>query len=112
MGDRKMAQVTPGEIQRLYTGLLERGLSARTVRYVHSVLHSAMTQAVKWGLLSRNPAKEIDLPRLERREMSALSRKQVALFLEVARQDRFYALWEVLVTTGLRPTSSSSSAGP
>ncbi len=103
LGDRRLSQLTSAEIQRVYNSLIERGLSARTVRYTHSVLHSALEQAVKWGLLSRNPAKLIDLPRQQTKEMQVLSVEEVGRFLRAARQDRWYALWELLVTTGLRP---------
>ncbi len=103
LDDRKLSQLTVAEIQRHYNSLLEKGLSARTVRYVHSVLHSALNQAVKWELLSRNPAKLIELPRQRAREMLVLSPQQLKAFLGVARTDRWYALWELLVATGLRP---------
>ena len=63
LGDRRLSQISAPEVQRHYNALLERGLSARTVRYVHSVLHSALEQAMKWGLLGQNPAKLVELPR-------------------------------------------------
>ena len=103
LGNLKLSQLSVAEIQRHYNSLLEKGLSARTVRYVHSVLHSALEQAVKWELLSRNPAKLIELPRQQSREMQVLSPTQLKSFLEVARTDRWYTLWELLVATGLRP---------
>lgn len=103
LGDRKLSQLTVGEVQRHYNGLLDKGLSARSVRYVHSVLHSALDQAVKWELLSRNPAELIELPRQRPREIQVLSPAQLKSFLEAARADRWYALWELLVATGLRP---------
>lgn len=103
LGDRKLSQLSAPEIQRVYNAMLERGLSARTVRYVHSVLHSALDQAVKWGLLSRNPAEHVDLPSPRRREMRTLSAEELTRFLREAREDRWYALWELLATTGLRP---------
>jgi integrase len=86
--------------------MTERKLSARTVRYTHSVLRSALEQAVKWGLLSRNPTKHVDLPRMERRELSVLSVEELGRFLEAAREDRWYALWELLAATGMRPAEA------
>ena len=41
LGGRPLAKIRPLEIQALYQGMQERGLSARTVRYTHAVLHSA-----------------------------------------------------------------------
>jgi integrase len=106
LGYRKLSQVTPAEIQGLYAAMQDRGLSARTVRYVHSVVHSALEQAVKWRMLARNPAKLVDLPRLERREMCALSKEEASRFLEAAKADRWHALWVLLLASGLRPAEA------
>lgn len=103
LGDLRLHQLTPVQIQALYAEMLERGLSARTVRYAHAVLRSALGQAVKWRLVSHNAATAVELPRQRRREMKALSPKQAGRFLAAAKEDRFAALWSVLVTSGLRP---------
>jgi integrase len=106
LGDRKLSQLTAAEIQRVYHGMTERNLSARTIRYTHSVLRSALEQAVKWSLLSRNPTKHVDLPRMERRELSVMSVEELGRFLAAAREDRWYALWELLAATGMRPAEA------
>lgn len=103
LGHRKLAQLTPKDIQRTYNELKARGLSARTVRYAHSVLHGALEQAVRWNLLARNSAKLVDLPRDERREMRALTPAEASRLLAAARGTRFEALWILLLTSGLRP---------
>ena len=103
LGDRKLSQLASADIQKLYSAMLERGLSPRTIRYTHSVLSSALQQAVKWGLLSRNPAKAVDLPRNTQREMKALSPAQATAFLVVAQGDRWHPLWHLLLVTGMRP---------
>ncbi len=103
LGDRKLSQLTPAEIQRVYTRMTERGLSGRTVRYVHAVLHTALEQAVKWRLLAHNPATHVDPPRNQRREIRVLGAEELGHFLACARDDRWYALWELLAATGMRP---------
>lgn len=50
-------------IQDFYSELKGRGLSARTVRYTHSVLSSAMRAAVEDGSIFRNPFSRCTLPR-------------------------------------------------
>lgn len=57
LGDRMMDELAAAELQSLYSELLHRNLSARTIRYVHSILHSAFNQAVRWKVLLENPAK-------------------------------------------------------
>jgi integrase len=48
----------------------------------------------------------VDLPRMERRELSVLSVEELGRFLEAAREDRWYALWELLAATGMRPAEA------
>lgn len=103
LGHRSLAQLSPRDIQSTYAQLQARGLSARTVRYAHSVLHSALDQAVKWKLIRENPAKTVDLPRFQQREMRVLTARQARAFLGAAAHDRWHALWHLLLTTGMRP---------
>jgi hypothetical protein len=42
----------------------KRGLSPLTVRHVHSCLHRAFKDAVRWGRLFRNPVDAADPPRI------------------------------------------------
>lgn len=103
LAGRRLDQLNPADLQRLYRAMSDRGLSPRTIRYTHAVLRAALGQAVKWGQLARNPADVVELPRIQRKEMSALSPAQAAKLLEVAQGNRWYALWLLLITTGLRP---------
>lgn len=68
----------------------------------HTVLHSAMEQAVEWGHVGRNVAEAVRVPRPERREMKTRTAEQVAARFEVTADDRWHALWVLLATTGPR----------
>lgn len=99
----KLSDVRPLNIQKLYSDMLERGLSARTVRYLHAVLNSALKQAVKWGMLARNSAEAVDLPKQARKEMRAFSPREATEFLKSAAQDRWSVLFAFALATGMRP---------
>jgi integrase len=103
LGSNRLDQLTPLEVQKLYTSLQEGGLSARTVRYTHSVLSSALNQAVKWGMVHRNVCDQVDLPRQSKKEMQALSPAEAARFLATAKDDRWYCLFAFALATGCRP---------
>jgi integrase len=103
IGKKRLSALTPIEIQALYAALLERGLSARRVRYTHAVLSSALKQAVKWGMLTRNPASLVDLPKQSRKEMKALSPDDAARFLDAASGDRWGLIYLLALITGMRP---------
>jgi integrase len=104
LGNAKLGNVRPLDIQTLYTGMQDGGLSARVVRYTHAVLNSALKQAVKWRLMPQNPAAMVDLPRVERKEMQALTPAEASRFLAAAATDRFKALFNLALITGMRPS--------
>ena len=102
LGRVKLKALTPAHVQRLYRQKLDAGLSPSSVRYIHAVLHRALKQALRWGLVPRNVAEAVDIPKLGREEVQALSPEQARKFLDAARGDRFEALYVVAATTGLR----------
>lgn len=69
---------------------------------MHRVLRAALGQAVRWRMLSRNPADAVRPPRPERREMKALPEKDMTALFESLAGTRLYAPVTVAATTGLR----------
>lgn len=81
-----------------------RQLSPRTIRITHTVLSAALKQAVSWGELPRNPAAGAKLPKVQRREMHALSSEQAASFQKAAAANRHGVLFMFALATGMRPS--------
>ena len=103
LGKRKLATLSPLDIQALYSEMQEKGLSARVVRYTHAVLSSSLKQAVRWGMLYRNPGELVQLPKLVRKEMSALTPEQSGRFLAAVEGQRYAALFSLALSSGMRP---------
>jgi integrase len=103
IGWYRLCDLSPIHVQGLYSDMQERGLSGRTIRYAHAVLRLALKQAVHWRLLATNPAENLSLPRKQPRELQFFDVEQAKKFMQVAEQDRFHALWTVLLRTGMRP---------
>ena len=103
IGQARLRDLTPLVIQAAYDDLGSR-VSARTVRYTHAVLSSALKQAVKWRMLTENPALFVDLPKQQRKEMRAISGTQVKQFLEAAAESKHFTLFATLLETGIRPS--------
>lgn len=103
MGRKKLSDIQPLDVQSLYSSMQERRLSARTVRYTHAILNSALKQAVKWGLMPRNPAAMAELPKMTRNEMRALSQFEASRFLEACDNDRWGIVFKLALVTGMRP---------
>ena len=56
LGEVKLPELQPAQLQRYYAELLEKGLSHNTVRKHHVLLHTALEAAVRQGLLrSQDP---------------------------------------------------------
>jgi integrase len=102
IGRERLSRLDAATIQATSDGLSEMGLSARSVKQVHAVLHRALDQAIHWGLTSRNPTEVVTPPRPAKREMTALTRKQFGRLLASSRDDHWYPLCVLLGTAGLR----------
>lgn len=103
LGNKRLCDLRSLDIQSLYGDMSKRGLSARTVRYTHAILSSALKQAIKWHMLARNPCEAVELPRMERNEMKAFSPRDATDFLEVAASDEYGVIFVFALATGMRP---------
>lgn len=102
IGSAALQEVSPALLNALYQQLAQKGLSPKTIRHIHTVLRKAFSDAIRWGLLDRNPADAADPPRVERKEMQTWSASEVREFLSALKQDRLEVLFTVLCTTGMR----------
>jgi len=114
LGDLPLRAVDAGVLNRLYADLLadgnkarDGGLSPRSVRYVHTIVHRAFKDAVRWGRLRVNPSDTADPPKAAAAaapEVQAWEAPTLSGFLTRSRddQDRYFPLWLFLATTGMR----------
>lgn len=102
LGRVKLAQLQPAHVQQLYGELLDRGLSAKTVKIAHGALHCALDQAVEWNLVPRNVASIAKAPRVTRKEIQYLDADQARQLRLVANETRWGALIATALGTGLR----------
>jgi len=96
-----LSKLTPQVIQSLYRQMQERGLG-RTIKVLHAILHKAMDQALKWGMVPRNVLDAVETPKIEKKEFRPLTIEETEKFLDAALEDRLYALYVLAVTCGLR----------
>jgi integrase len=104
MGEKILTTVSPLDIQGVYQQIIERGFSARSIRYTHAVVRSALRQAVRWQLLLNDPTEGVQLPRQPRREMRVLTTEQARTFLKVALTTPYGCVFALALTTGMRPS--------
>jgi integrase len=97
LGARPLGELSPAEIQTLYSELLNRKLSARTIRYTHAVLFSALRQAVRWKLLLTNPAEDVDLPRQPRRRFTVFDIQRAKQFIAAISGHEYEAFFAFVI---------------
>ncbi|MDD3927758.1 MAG: site-specific integrase [bacterium] len=102
IGHYQLAQLTPLDIQKVFNAMQARGLT-RSTEYTRTVLRNALQQAVKWGMLPRNPAQDIEIAPRRKREMSVLTKDEAIKLLEASKDNKWGLLFELLLVTGLRP---------
>ena len=88
-GNIILTQLKPEHIQRYYTSMVNRRLSASTVSFHHAVIHKALRTAMKWQMLRHNPADGVDVPRRRYVEMRTWDNFEVRQFLEAARRSPY-----------------------
>lgn len=110
LGRRPLQQLTAAMLNALYAELLagaarRRPLSAKTVRYVHTILHKSLADAVDAGVLVGNAADRAKPPRPNRgkvREIQCWEADELARFLKHVRGTRLEAAWRLAAMTGMR----------
>jgi integrase len=120
IGEVPLASLTSARLTRLYNELeasgrrdgkgelTGAGLSARTVRYIHTIIGAALSAAVDTEppLLLRNPAAKAKPPTAKQArppEMHPWTAAQLVAFLNWAREhDSLHPAWTVLAMTGMR----------
>lgn len=103
LGKFKLDKLQPMNIQGLYNSLsVEKGLSPKTVRGVHNVLHKSLKQAVKLGMIGSNPAELCDLPKVVHTEVKPMNDTQISEWLQQISGHKHENLYKITLLTGLR----------
>src|SRR5215208_132404 len=102
LGRVKLRNLSAMHLQRLYRDKLDAGLSPATIQKMHHVIHKALSQAVRWDLIARNPADAVKAPSPATEEMRPLSADEARRLLDAAKGDRLEALYVLAVHTGMR----------
>ena len=102
IGSLPLVQLKPEHLQKHHTSQLTKGLNPQTIRYHHAVIHKALQTALKWGLINRNAADGVDIPRARHIEMQTWTEGEVNRFLESAKTSPYYALFYIALYTGMR----------
>ena len=112
IGDVPLDKLTGLRLQKLYQELRtdgkvhqnknNPGLSPKTIRGIHMMLHSALEQAVKEELIKKNPTNDCNPPKVEKKEMKVIKPEQIGAYLQAAANRNVLPMFYLELTSGLR----------
>ena len=102
IGRIKLKDLTTLHIQRTYTKAQQNGLSPKSIRNIHGLVHGMLAKAQSLDMVRKNVSEDCELPMLEKAEMHTLSDVELRRFLAIAKDDPFYLMYYVDFFTGLR----------
>ena len=120
IGAKKIREVTPPMIQKMYNDIMKPheawrrvkggekkkmvvpGVSAKSVKNLHGVCHRMFAKAVLLHYIYTNPCDACELPRVEKKEIRPISGAHFGEFLAEIKNDPYGDLFFVDVFTGMR----------
>lgn len=109
LGNILLEDIKPIHLQKFYLQQLEsgelksgKGLSKRTVQSMHRIIHKALQQALKWRMITRNVADNVEVPKAEKYEARFLDEKEIRNLIEKVKDSELYIPVVISCFTGLR----------
>lgn len=107
LGSIKLSALGTHSIQTFYNNLFNGseetpGLSAKTIKNIHGVVHKSLQQAVKINYIRANPSNACDLPRVVKTKIKPLDENQISVFIKAISGHQFENLFLTTLFTGMR----------
>ncbi len=102
LGHHKLRNLTPQHVNAMLAGIVAAGRSPTTANRVRATLRTALTSAMRWGLVPRNVASLAEARTEKARRITPLSLDQARAFLDATKDDRLGNLFAVAIATGCR----------
>ncbi len=101
-GKKQIKNIQPDMIQR-FINKMGRDYSRAVLNTTNFLLYDSLQQAVRSGIISRNPMQNTTLPKVkEQSKKRALSAEEEEIFLEAAKSSEYYPLYRLASLTGMR----------
>ncbi len=102
IGEWKLKDLRTDVIQKMFNGLNDKGLAPETIKGIYNIVHSALNQAVDNGLIAKNLASKISLPKIEKSRVRVFSMEEQKAFVESAKTAYMGEIFILDLGTGLR----------
>lgn len=103
LGHLEISKIIPRDIQNFYNDLNESGrLSGENIQKCHTIINESLKKALAWDMIQKNPATLVDRPKAQKKEMQVWTLEESHQFLRAARDDMYYMVFLLAITTGMR----------
>ena len=115
LGDMKVAEITTRVMDQYYQSLLKVKSASRQmkctapeyltpsrVREIHKILRSAFNQAIRWGVVEKNPTVHATLPKVKKKEREIWTAEQLFQAVELCKDARMKLALNLAFSCSLR----------
>jgi len=105
LGNHKLLRLRPEHLQSFINNLKKdngENLSVSTIKQIKCILFGALGQATRNGLVTRNSADALSLPKNDKRKIAAFTPGEQAALLNQLKGRRLFALFVVALGAGMR----------
>lgn len=101
IGWMRLAKLKGTHLQSFFDALIGK-LSPKTMKNIHTLLHSALQQAVRLDMISKNPADNIELPRLIRPDIKIGTEQDIMKLFIAIEKSKYSVPIQIILGTGIR----------
>ena len=102
LGNYPLSKLKAPVIQSFYNQLRDKGLSAKYIKNIHGVLHSALDKAVEIEFATKNYSSVCSIPKIVETEITPLNKEEQEKLFAALKGEEFEDLILVDLFTGLR----------
>jgi integrase len=102
LGRIRLTKLTAIQVQSFYAAKRAEGLSPASIAHIHAVLHAALEDGERLGVVARNVAHVVTAPRPAKRDMHVLTSEQAKTLLNAIQNNRLGALYVLALATTMR----------
>lgn len=102
LGDIQIQKLKPIRIQEFYNSIIEKGLTANTVKHIHAVLNQVIKSALINKIIKENPMLGVKLPKISKFEPFVCNANVYKKIINSISDPSIYTAIILAARTGLR----------
>ncbi len=98
----QLKKLSVDNVQKFINQKIGEGLSPRTIRYIITIFHGALKQAISNGLITRNVTEAVVLPERKQKERRFLTADEQNRLIKCLNDEKYGFILLFALSTGLR----------